>query len=325
MTKVILVPSSNLRTAHLRRLASRWFSHRWIVAMIIVITLITILVISVGSASAQQTPLHLNPAVEKLARGEAIIGTQTDDMSLQNCHFLARLNFDYSYVDMEHGPLNLDGLAYCVAAMVDKAAILKKGNAQPNVALFARFPPYGRDLESNDWIVKQALDMGLMGVIFNGVESKEQMTRLIRFMRYPQQKTSKYQEPPGLRGYAPGNATFAWGVSAAEYERHADVWPLNPEGDLLAIPMIETLEGLKNVDEIAAVPGVGAIFIGAGGDLHQYLGVPQDSPEVEQARQTILAACKAHNIACGITALTKADVDKRLKEGWKMIRTGRGE
>jgi 4-hydroxy-2-oxoheptanedioate aldolase len=226
---------------------------------------------------------------------------------------------------MEHGPLNLDGLAYCVAAMVDKAAILKKGNAQPNVALFARFPPYGRDLESNDWIVKQALDMGLMGIIFNGVENKEQMTRLIRYMRYPQQKTSKYQQPPGLRGYAPGNAVFAWGVSAAEYERRADVWPLNPEGDLLAIPMIETAEGLRNVDEIAAVPGVGAIFIGAGGDLHQYLGVPQDAPEVEQARQTILAACKAHNVACGITALTKADVDKRLKEGWKMIRTGRGE
>ena len=276
-------------------------------------------------ASAQEGPLHLNPAVEKLAHGQPIIGTQTDDMSLQNCHSLARLNFDYSYVDMEHGPLNLDGLAYCVAAMVDKAAVLKKGNAQPNVALFARFPPYGRDLESNDWIVKQALDMGLMGVIFNGVENKEQMTRLIRYMRYPQQKTSKYQQPPGLRGYAPGNAIFAWGVSAAEYERHADVWPLNPEGDLLAIPMIETLEGLKNVDEIAAVPGVGAIFLGAGGDLHQYLGVPQDSPEVEQARQTILSACKAHNVACGITALTKPDVDKRLKEGWKMIRTGRGE
>jgi 4-hydroxy-2-oxoheptanedioate aldolase len=293
--------------------------------MNVVIGVITILLIPSGRGWAQQQPLHLNPAVEKLARGEPIIGTQTDDMSLQNCHSLSRLDFDYSYVDMEHGPLNLDGLAYCVAAMVDKAAILKKGNAQPKVALFARFPPYGRDLESNDWIVKQALDMGLMGVIFNGVDNKEQMSRLIQFMRYPQQKTSKYQKPPGLRGYAPGNATFAWGVSAAEYERHADVWPLNPEGDLLAIPMIETLDGLKNVDEIAAVPGVGAIFLGAGGDLHQYLGVAQDSPEVEQARQTILAACKAHNVACGITALTKADVEKRLKEGWKMIRTGRGE
>jgi 4-hydroxy-2-oxoheptanedioate aldolase len=325
MTKVILVLSCVLAANRLRHLGPRSFVHHLKAAAIMVVAFLGALVTPAGIALAQEAPLHLNPAVEKLAHGQPIIGTQTDDMSLQNCHSLARLNFDYTYVDMEHGPLNLDGLAYCVAAMVDKAAILKKGNAQPNVALFARFPPYGRDLESNDWIVKQALDMGLMGIIFNGVDNKEQMTRLIRFMRYPQQKTSKVQQPPGLRGSGPGNALFAWGVSAAEYERHADVWPLNPEGDLLAIPMIETAEGLKNVDEIAAVPGVGAIFLGAGGDLHQYLGVPQDSPEVEQARQTILAACKAHNVACGITALTKAEVDKRLKEGWKMIRTGRGE
>lgn len=305
--------------------ALRNFGRRPIAAMFLSAAILSAIAMSTGIGLAQQAPVHLNPAVEKLAQGQPIIGIQTDDMSLQNCHSLARLAFDYAYVDMEHGPLNLDGLAYCVAGMVDKAAALKKGNAQPKVALFARFPPYGRDLESNDWIVKQALDMGLMGIIFNGVDNKEQMTRLVRYMRYPQQKTSKYQEPPGLRGYAPGNAIFAWGISPTEYERHADVWPLNPEGDLLAIPMIETAEGLKNVNEIASVPGVGALFIGAAGDLHQYLGVSQDSLEVEQARQTILAACKTHNVACGITAITKADVDKRLKEGWKMIRTGRGE
>jgi 4-hydroxy-2-oxoheptanedioate aldolase len=309
----------------LQHFTSRNFGPRRIRTAMACATVLIALVVTARVGFAQQAPAHLNPAIEKLEQGQPMIGIQTDDMSLQNCHSLARLEFDYAYVDMEHGPLNLDGLAYCVAGMVDKATVLKKGNAQPKVALFARFPPYGRDLESNDWIVKQALDMGLMGIIFNGVDNKEQMTRLVRYMRYPQQKSSKYQEPPGLRGYAPGNAIFAWGISAAEYERHADVWPLNPEGDLLAIPMIETAEGLKNVDEIASVPGVGAIFIGAAGDLHQYLGVPQDSPKVEEARQTILAACKSHNVACGITAITKAEVDKRLKEGWKMIRTGRGE
>ena len=324
MTKVILLSFVSAINP-LRHLAPRSFGHRLIVAVIVAVAFILALLTPTRIAWAQQAPLHLNPAIEKLAHGQPMIGTQTDDMSLQNCHSLARLDFDYVYVDMEHGPLNLDGLAYCVAAMVDKAAVLKKGNAQANVALFARFPAYGRDLESNDWIVKQALDMGLMGIIFNGVDNKEQMMRLVRYMRYPQQKTSKYQQPPGLRGYAPGNAIFAWGVSSAEYERRADLWPLNPEGDLLAIPMIETAEGLKNVDEIASVPGVGAIFVGAAGDLHQYLGVPQGSPEVEEALQTILKACKAHNVPCGITAITKADVDKRLKEGWKMIRTGRGE
>ena len=309
----------------LRHFTSRLPATRLPESLAVVLATIVTLTVPVRTTMAQQAPLHLNPAIEKLAHGQPMIGIQTDDMSLQNCHSLARVDFDYAYVDMEHGPLNLDGLAYCVAAMVDKTAILKKGNAQPKVALFARFPPYGRDLDSNDWIAKQALDLGLMGIIFNGVDNKEQMMRLVQYMRYPQQKTSKYQQPPGLRGYAPGNATFAWGISAAEYERHADLWPLNPEGDLLAIAMIETAEGLRNVNEIAAVPGVGAIFIGAAGDLHQYLGVPQDSPAVEEARQTILAACRAHNVACGITALSKAEVDKRLNEGWKMIRTGRGE
>jgi 4-hydroxy-2-oxoheptanedioate aldolase len=325
MTKVILVRSCVLATNPLRHLAPRSFRHRLMAAVIAAVPFLAALVTSTSIASAQQVPLHLNPAIEKLARGEPFIGIQTDDMSLQNCHSLARLDFDYAYVDMEHGPLNFDGLAYCVAAMVDKGEALKKGNAQPKVALFARFPAFGRDLESNDWIVKQALDLGLMGIIFNGVDNKEQAERLVRYMRYPQQKTSMYQQPPGLRGEGAGNAVFAWGISSAEYERHADLWPLNPQGDLLAIMMVETTEGLKNVDEIAAVPGVGALFVGVGGDLHRYLGVPRDSPEVEAAFQTILKACKAHNVACGITALTKDEIDRRLKEGWKMIRTGRGE
>ena len=286
--------------------------------------LVAALFLFAASFSAQQRePLHLNPAIEKLAHGQPMIGGQTDDMSLQNCRALARFDFDYEYVDMEHGPLNFDALAYCIAATVDKAAALKKGNAQPKVALFARFPPYGRDLQANDWIAKQALDMGLMGIIFNGVDNKEQMTQLVRYMRYPQAENSKFPQPPGLRGYSPANAAFVWGVSPAEYLQHADVWPLNPEGDLLAIAMIETAEGLKNANEIASVPGVGAIFIGVGGDLHQYLGVAQDSPALEAARQTILAACRAHNVPCGITTANQAETEKRLKEGWRMIRTGR--
>ena len=116
-------------------------------------------------------------------------------------------------------------------------------------------------------------------------------------------------------------AVWQWGVSADEYERRADLWPLNPDGDLLAIMMIETAEGLKNADAIAAVPGVGAIFVGAGGDLHQYLGVDINSPELEQGFQTILRACLARNVPCGITATTAPMIARRLAEGWKMIRT----
>jgi 4-hydroxy-2-oxoheptanedioate aldolase len=270
-------------------------------------------------ALAQPAPKHLNPVIEKLAAGKPFFGVQTGDLSLENARSLARADIDYVYLEMEHGPMDFEGLHRFTVGMIDKATILKKGNPQPNVAIFARFAPYGR--EQAQWFVKQALDIGLMGVIFNGIDNREQALLAVRNMRYPQKRTSKYPEPPGLRGYAPGNAVWWWGVSDAEYERRADLWPLNPDGDLLAIMMIETSEGLKNADAIASVPGVGAIFVGAGADLSQYLGIERNSPELEQGFQTILKACLAHNVACGITALNARDIGKRLEDGWKMIRT----
>ena len=99
------------------------------------------------------------------------------------------------------------------------------------------------------------------------------------------------------------------------------MWPLNPDGDLFAIVMIESVEGLKNLDAIAAVPGVGALFLGAGSDLSRSLGVRPNTPEVEAAFQQVLSACKSHKVACGITAGSGTDVARRVKEGWNIIRS----
>jgi 4-hydroxy-2-oxoheptanedioate aldolase len=224
---------------------------------------------------------------------------------------------------MEHAPMDFGVLRNFLVGMIDKASILKKGNAQPNVAPIARFSPFGR--EEQAWVEKQALDIGLMGFVFNGVDSKEQAIAAVRNMRYPQRKGSRYMEPNGMRGYGPGNALWFWGVGNDEYMRRADVWPLNPQGDLIAVMMIETVEGLKNVDEIAATPGVGMLFPGNATDLYMAMGIAPDAPEREAALQTVLKACKAHNIACGIAAVgTAAEAERRVKEGWKYIELGGG-
>ncbi len=283
------------------------------------IALLTAAIATLPQALSAAEVKHLNPAIEKLAAGKPIIGLQTGSMTADNARAMARADADYVYVDMEHTPMDMAALHQFAAGMVDKATALRKGNAQPNVALFARFAPYGR--EGAQWIAKQALDGGLMGVIFNGIDTPAQASLAVQNMRYPQKKTSKYQKPVGLRGSGPAAALWAWGISAKEYEARADVWPLNPDGDLLAIMMIESTEGLKNIDAITAVPGVGAIFLGAAGDLHQSLGVEVDAPEVEQARQTILKACIKNNVACGLSETTAAGITRRLAEGWKMIRT----
>jgi len=274
------------------------------------------LLMSSGPA-AQQAPVHLNPVIAKLSQGKAFVGVNTGDLSLENARTLSRAPIDYVYVDMEHTPLDIAGLHMFNIGMIDRAAAAKKGSVAPNVALFARFPP---EADESAWVVKQALDVGLHGVIFNGVDTREQALAAVKSMRYPQLKGSKYFEPAGIRGSAPGLATWIWGLSTDEYERHADLWPLNPEGDLLAIAMIESTDGMKNLDAILSTPGIGAVFIGNANDLRHSMGVPATSPEVETARQTIHAGCKRHNIACGITVADGADMVKRLNEGWKMIR-----
>src|SRR5690349_10932382 len=243
-----------------------------------------------SAPAAQQSSVHLNPVVAKLAEGKTVYGLNTGDLSLAYAREVARAPVDFVYADLEHNPLDFPALNIFLLGMTDRAAIVKKGNLQPNVALFARFPP---EADQSQWIVKQALDIGLMGVIFNGVDSKDQALFAVRSMRYPQLKGSRYREPAGIRGYSPGGATWVWGVSAIEYERRADLWPLNPEGDLLAVLMVESVEGLRNVDAIASVPGVGALFVGAGADLSRSLGVTQTSPELEAAFQQVLKACKA--------------------------------
>src|ERR1044072_9993299 len=78
--------------------------------------------------------------------------------------------------------------------------------------------------------------------------------------------------------------------------RICDLCPLNPEGDLLALVMIESVEGLQNLNAIASTPGVGALFVGAANDLTRSMGVRPGSPEVQAGLQRGLSACKAHTI-----------------------------
>ena len=270
------------------------------------------------SVLVAQGRLHLNPVIAKLEAGETVYGLSTQDLSLSYARQAARSPADFIYVDMEHSAMDFAALRTFLLAMGDKEMVVSKGNAQPEVALFARFAPRP---EESEWVVKQALDLGLYGVLFNSVDTPEQAALAVSMMRYPQLRDSPYSEPKGTRGWSPANAAWAWGVSTDEYVRRADLWPLNPDGDLFAVMMIESREGLRNVDAIAETPGIGALFVGAGGDLSRSLGVLPGSPELEEAFGQIVNACRRHGVACAISANTGEDVARRVRQGWQIIRT----
>src|SRR6059036_2249605 len=105
----------------------------------------TLVFLMASTPVAQQKPLeqrlHLNPVIAKLAEGKTVYGLNTGDLSLTYAREVARAPVDFVYADLEHNPLDFPALNIFLLGMTDRAAILKKGNLQPNVALFARFPP----------------------------------------------------------------------------------------------------------------------------------------------------------------------------------------
>ena len=261
---------------------------------------------------------HLSAVVDKLARGERVFGVSTYDLSLENARSLARSDIDYVYVDMEHGPQDFRALQAFLLGLTDRAGVAAHGLRQP-VTPLVRIAPYGR--ESPDWAVKQALDVGVMGILFPAVDSPGQAEAAVRSMRYPPRRGAARPEPRGRRGSGAGAAAWFWGLSAGDYFRRADTWPLNPEGDLAALMMIETADGLRNVEAIAAVPGVAGFYVGPS-DLSNSLGLPRNDPAVERAIGTIAAACRAGGVACGITA-GAADMPRRIEQGFTILGAGR--
>jgi 4-hydroxy-2-oxoheptanedioate aldolase len=106
---------------------------------------------------------------------------------------------------------------------------------------------------ADQWIYKQALDLGVMGFFFNELGTKEEAMKYVPIMRKFPRKGLLYTGPIGTRGSGGGPAAWFWGLTGEEYDEHADLWPINPEGDLLMVPMIETIEGVHNSMEIAKV------------------------------------------------------------------------
>ncbi|HVB37754.1 MAG TPA: hypothetical protein VND92_04420, partial [Vicinamibacterales bacterium] len=128
-------------------------------------------------------------------------------------------------------------------------------------------------------------------------------------------------EPTGQRGAGPFMACRVWGLSMADYMRVADVWPLDPDGELISMTLIENPLGVQNAKAIAKTPGV-SVVVAAPGDLGvSYAGDPD---RTERAIQTVLAAATEAGVPCGITAGAQ-DIARRVEQGFRVIMAMDGE
>jgi 4-hydroxy-2-oxoheptanedioate aldolase len=170
--------------------------------------------------------------------------------------------------------------------------------------------------------ISRQLNTGVSTIVFVEAESADEVRHGLNAMRF----TSK----GGLRPDDVGSAPKYWGLSEKEYRDKADLWPLNPAGELTNWTIVESKEGLAHVREIAAVKGISVLFPGAGTLRGVFTTTAPDGTRKfdaegwEAAIQQVLAACKEFNVPCGYPA-TENDIEMRMKQGFSVFVINWGE
>jgi 4-hydroxy-2-oxoheptanedioate aldolase len=264
-------------------------------------------------AAAQDRLSHV---ISVLQNDGVAIGTITSALAEPGTYeALRELPLDWVFIDMEHGPFD-------PTAVRDIIASFRTPDGTFPVTPIVRIPANCSEVEFNQWLFKQVLDAGAFGVLVPHCDTHRDVLGSVVAMRYPPFIDDPAPKPRGVRGA--GGAPAAWELSFDEYVEVADLWPLDPQGELLFVPMIESRDAIRRLHAILSVPGVGATFIGPA-DLHADMGYAGQSgvPEVEAQIQRALQIAQQLGIAIGITT-TPADAQERIDQGFRFITLSAG-
>ncbi|MBI4236426.1 MAG: aldolase [Chloroflexi bacterium] len=261
---------------------------------------------------------RLNRLIQLFEEGTPAFGAFMPNDSIEDAAWAAESDLDFVIIDMEHSGFDYPGLRTTLQYLLSRRQLAGASSLAPRVTPLARIPPNSR--ERNQWVIKQTLDYGVYGVVLPHVNTPEEAIAWTQAARYPQRRDAPDYEPLGLRGTAPFQALRYWGLSYPEYYARADLWPLDPEGDILLMGLVEEEEGVRNIREVLRrARGIGAIFLGEV-DLSVSLGHPWElgHPVVAEARDRVLMACKEAGVPCGCL-VTPQNVEERLEMGFRFL------
>jgi 2-dehydro-3-deoxyglucarate aldolase/4-hydroxy-2-oxoheptanedioate aldolase len=233
-----------------------------------------------------------------------LIGTFLSIGSAAVTELAAEVGFDWVLIDLEHG-------CESEAALPNQLRALRGSQTLAIVRVSAPHPD----------LIGRVLDWGAHGIMVPHVDSADQARHCVRAAHYP---------PQGHRGVSRTVRAYGYGLRV-------------PEGEMpkpLILAQIETAEGVANADQIAAVEGIDALFIGPA-DLSYDLRARQSPRSYDECLDTVVKAAKAHGKGCGILVRHADDQEKLralgltwialdsdlslVREGFKRnLATGRG-
>lgn len=230
-----------------------------------------------------------NPLRQKLQAQQTTYGMWVTLESASVTEAAIALGLDWIVIEMEHGHLDWrEVIEHCrVVAGTQTAALV-------------RIP------ETQQSLVKRALDIGADGIIVPMVGHASELQKAYEFGRYP---------PRGIRGVG-GERAVKWGLHWDEYLKQADT-------ETMIIPLIESKAGVENIDSILEVDGLEAIFFGPA-DMsasYGYLG-QWEGPGVANAILQTQAKATAKGISSGVMARSPSEAVVRREQGFHMVALG---
>jgi len=223
-----------------------------------------------GSAFAPPAGAKIwNPVKLKLMQGAKVTGGTVRAVGEPSTYCaMANAGYDFIWTEKQHAPSTWDSAVRAWQSCSRAKAV-----------------PGARIAYTDEKEIQQALDGGALVLVVPTVDTVEEAIQARDWAFFP---------PLGRRSLG-GGAAFApemWGSVPGGYRNTIN-------DNLVLILMIETLEGLKNADQIAKVPGVSAIFA-ASSDLGNFSGYRQGDPDYERAINIVHdAAIKAGVRLCG--------------------------
>lgn len=249
------------------------------------------------------------PAAPEVApKSPAELARQAADYKLSDFVFDGSMEGDF---DKAYGPFAEFAVGLAGAGIISRTPSLHLTHP-----MIVKSPELRPDLAATQVAIGKQLNLGVSGVMLVTVETAAEARAGIAAMRF--------KSKGGTRSDDVGQAPAVWGMSEAEYRQKADVWPLNPVGELINWTIVESTKGLENLKEIAAVPGIGVLWPGAG-TLRGLFSTTDstgartvDMVAWEAAIQQVLGACKANKIACGFPA-NASDIETRMTQGFNVF------
>ncbi|HEY8596769.1 MAG TPA: aldolase/citrate lyase family protein [Devosiaceae bacterium] len=230
-----------------------------------------------------------NSLKAKLAAGQPVVSGWLSIPSSYSAEIIARQGFDCVNVDLQHGMIGIESAIPMLQAIsaTDATPIARVGSNDPA-------------------IIMKLLDAGAYGIICPMVSSAGDAARFVSACRYP---------PAGERSFGPARGLLYGGP---DYFAHANA-------EILTMAMIETVAGVENLEEIVAVDGLDALFIGPN-DLSlaygkQPLAEPQDDT-VTAAISRVLDAASMVGMPVGIFCSSPAAAARRLAQGFRFVVPG---